>query len=149
MDVRFAVARLRPSPTWRTLAQAGDYDGAYEVLRREGAAAVRGTPDDLLLAADVMRLSRHPRPAVDTLRRIIREHGSDPRATLAAFTLGRLLLEELGEPREVAEDALAREVEAWSNARMAGKARERALHYVQKHPDGRRIRSVRRYGGLE
>jgi transmembrane sensor len=159
------AAKRRAGPSWRVHAQEGDYRGAYEVLSREGAAAVRGTPDDLLLAADVMRLSHHPQRAVAPLRRIISEHGRDPRATLAAFTLGRLLLEELGEPREaaaafalvqsreprgpLAEDALAREVEAWSHARVAGKARERALQYVAKYPDGRRTRSVRRYGGLE
>jgi transmembrane sensor len=159
------AARRRPASSWRVHASEGDYDGAYEALRREGPSAVRGTPHDLLLAADVMRLSHHPREAVGPLRRVIREHGRDPRATLAAFTLGRLLLEELGEPREaaaafalvqsreprgpLAEDALAREVEAWSNARMASTARERALQYVHKYPDGRRARSVRRYGGLE
>jgi hypothetical protein len=58
---------------------------------------------------------------------------SDPRAPLAAFTLGRVLLRELARPREAAaafaqaralaprgpfvEDALAREVEAWLQAR--------------------------------
>ncbi|MEO7092617.1 MAG: hypothetical protein ABI175_05150, partial [Polyangiales bacterium] len=89
----------------------------------------------------------------------------DPRAPLAAFTLGRVLLEELGQPGQaaeafakaralggagpLAEDALAREVEAWWRAGATDKAHERAEEYVKVYPKGLRIRSVRKYGGLE
>ena len=102
--------------------------------------------------------------AVAPLSRLLREHAADPRAPLAAFTLGRVLLDELGRPREAAQsflrvqeldpsgplsqDALAREVEAWSRAGEGSSARARALQYVQKYPTGRRLRSVRHFGEL-
>lgn len=153
-----------PGSNWTALAQEGRFDSAYEALVQRGMDAVRG-PAELLLAADVARLSRHPAGAVAPLRRLLREHPQDPRAPLAAFTLGRGLLDELGRPREAAEafrsaqdlepdgplaaDALAREVEAWSRAGETQRARERALLYLQRHPEGDRRRSVQRYGGIE
>jgi len=151
--------------TWGAYAQDGDFDRAYEALRREGLGAVADQPAELLLAADVARLSRHPADAVAPLRRLVSGHPHDPRAPLAAFTLGRVLLEELGQPRAaadafaearalapegpLAEDALAREVEAWSRAGDAAQAQKRAQDYEAQYPNGRRRRAVRRYGGLE
>jgi transmembrane sensor len=151
-----------PAPhRWKTLAEEGDFDGAY----RELARVNHDEPDDLLAAADVARMSHHPSEAVDYLRRLLRAHAKDPRAPLAAFTLGRVLLDDLGRPAEAAEvfvaagqlapdgplasDALAREVEAWSHAGEAEQAHARAQEYVRRFPAGSRIRSVRRYGGLE
>jgi transmembrane sensor len=102
---------------------------------------------------------------VEPLERAFSLHAADPRAPLAAFTLGRVLLDDLGRPREaadafarartvspsgpMAQDSLAREVEAWSRAGETAIARERAAEYVRLYPDGRRLRSVLRYGGLE
>ena len=92
-------------------------------------------------------------------------HSDDPRAALAAFTLGRVLLDELGRPREaqdafsrarslapaapLAEDALAREVEAASRAGDVARARALAVEYEVAYPAGTRLRAVRRHGGLE
>lgn len=150
-----------PSP-WKSLAHDGDYDKAFEALE---SATVKDEPNELLQAADVARLSHHPAKAVPHLKRVIEKHSGDPRAPLAAFTLGRVLLEELGHPREaadafaksralapsgtLAEDALAREVEAWSKSGDAGKARTRAEEYVEKYPKGLRIKSVKKFGGFE
>lgn len=147
---------------WRSSARAGDFELAYRALENAGNAAVRDEPGDLLLAADVARMSRHPQAAVPRLTRIVAAHRSDPRAPLAAFTLGRVLLEELGRPHEaanlfadaraldrsgeLAEDALAREVEAWSRSGDGTRARQRAEEYQQLYPNGRRLRSVLRYG---
>ncbi|MEM7609118.1 MAG: FecR domain-containing protein [Myxococcota bacterium] len=160
-------AAPEPAPTpWETLARDGRYGDAYEALEQEGGAArVRGSAQELMLAADVARLSGHPRRALEPLQRTLREYARDPRAPLAAFTLGRVYLEELGQPREaastfararrlspggsLAEDALAREVEAWDRAGEAGRAREVALEYLRLFPSGRRVSSVRRHGGLE
>ena len=121
--------------------------------------------EDLLLAADGMRMAGHPERGVEILRRILREHDGDPRAPLAAFTLGRVLLMELGRPREAAaafaevrrlspagafaEDALAREVEAWSQAGQTEQAQERARDYLRLYPGGRRAATVRSMGGME
>jgi len=152
-------------PSWRTLAKEQNYAAALARLTAEGPNAVRDTPDDLLLAADVARLGGHPDRAVAPLQRVIADHAFDPRAPLAAFTLGRTLLELLGRPREAAQafatarrldrrgaltqDALAREVESWASAGETGQAHARALDYVRLYPQGRRISAVRRLGGLD
>jgi len=158
-------ARPRASVSWRGLAQDGDYRGAYARMLAEGRDAVRDEPADLLFAADVARLSGHAGDAIARLERVVRLHSGDSRAPLAAFTLGRTLLDELGRPREAAEafatsrrlapagaltqDALAREVESWSRAGEARLARERALQYVNRYPAGRRLKAVRHHGGLD
>jgi len=165
------VAPAKPSPShraeskrsWRELAEDGEYDAAWDAL---GAAAQPSDePGDLLLAADVARLSHHPAEAVTQLRKVIRDHANDPRAPLAAFTLGRVLLEALGEPREAAEafaraeelapdgplaqDAIAREVEALSRAGETAGAHARAVEYLRRYPDGRRLHAVKRFGGID
>jgi len=159
------VASAVEVPTWRALALQGQHAEAYEALQREGKDAVRDNVADLMLAADVARLSGHAGQAVAPLRQVVGSHAGDPRAPLAAFTLGRVLLDELGRPGEAAgafaaarrlapggalsQDALAREVEALAKAGQSVAARDRALEYVQSYPEGRRIQSVRRYGGVE
>ena len=146
---------------WKTLAGAGDYDRAYEALREGGGQRVADVPNDLLLAADVARLSHHPAQAVAPLESIVRDHAGDARAPLAAFTLGRVLLEELARPGDaadafakaralapsgsLAEDALAREVEAAARAGDAARARQRADEYLERYPQGSRAATVRRY----
>lgn len=153
-----------PSSTWRELAQDGDYAGAFARMVSEGAGAVHDDPADLLLSADVARLGGHPEKAVSPLSRVMSSHPDDSRAPLAAFTLGRTLLDQLGRPREAAEafakarqldghgalaqDALAREVESWSRAGEASLAHQRATEYVDRYPKGRRLPAVRRLGGL-
>jgi transmembrane sensor len=154
---------VAPKVSWRSLCQSGDYDAAYRLL--ESGTVVENEPAALMDAADAARLSNHPEASVAYLRRVLREHSRSPVAPLAGFTLGRVLLERLGQPSEAAEafasarsiapqgslaqDALAREVEAWSKAGNSHEAYERAQLYVQLYPSGRRLRAVRLYGGLE
>jgi transmembrane sensor len=162
-------AAAPPSPqataSWRTLAQDGNYAGALARITQSGPESVKNEPGDLLLAADVARLGGQPERAVAWLERVVRAHASDSRAALAAFTLGRTLMDQLGRPREaaiafaearklgkggaLAEDALAREVEGWSRAGEATLARQRALEYVERYPKGRRRAAVKRLGELE
>src|SRR5262249_40185775 len=133
---------------WKTLADEGDFDAAYAEMTRSGAPTLHDQPDELLMAADVARLSHHAADAVEPLGRLVRDHAHDPRAPLGAFTLGRVLLEELGRPRAAAAafldvarlapdgplvpDALAREVEAWSRAGEVDRARARAEEYLRR-----------------
>ena len=149
--------------SWRPLAERGQYEEARRALRKAGPSAVRDDTADLLLAADAARLSGHPAEAVPYLERVLRGHARDPRAGLASFTLGRVLLDELGRPREavdafalarssggpLAEDALAREVEALSRAGDVTRSRELALLYRRLYPNGRRAKAVSRFGGLD
>jgi len=117
---------------------------------------------ELLLAADRARLAGRAEEGADLLRKLLREHAGDPRAPLAAFTLGRLLLMELGRPTDaaaafaearrlapsgpLAEDSLARQVEALSKAGLTADARARADEYQRLYPNGRRIATVRMAG---
>ena len=119
----------------------------------------------LLAEVDVARAEGKPERAVELLRRILSEHPRDPRASLAAFTLGRVLLNELGRPREAAaafhevrrrapasqfaEDALAREVEAWNAAGEPARARALAVVYLERYPSGRHALRLKALAGLE
>jgi transmembrane sensor len=148
---------------WRPLAESGRYEEARAALKKAGPNAVRDETADLLLAADAARLGGYPSEAVPYLERVVRAHASDPRSSLASFTLGRVLLDELGRPREaaeafararkaggpLAEDALAREVEAASRAGDTTRSRELAREYVTRYPKGRRLKAVSRFGGLD
>jgi len=122
-------------------------------------------PRALLAAAERARRAEQLDEAIVLLRRIVEQHPRDPRAPYAAFILGRVLLDELGRPREAAEafarvggldprtpllpDALAREVESWFRAGELVRAEARGREYLSRYPDGRRIREVRRYSRIE
>jgi transmembrane sensor len=126
---------------WKALAAQGKHREAYDALGSLTPTQLRN-PEELLMAADTARLSGHPSHAVPFLERVLSQFRRDPRAPLAAFTLGRTLI-ALGNPARAAqrfaevrsfapsgslpEDALAREVEAWSLAGQQDRARERAL----------------------
>jgi transmembrane sensor len=154
-----------PDPDWRTLAQNGMFDKAYALLMTRREEIQPNDAGDLLLMADVARLAGHPQSALAPLKRVVDTCRTDPRAPLAAFTLGKVLLDELGDPRGAAdafararslapegpmsEDALAREVEAHWRAGETGLARERAEEYVKKYPEGRRVGPVKHYGGID
>ena len=150
--------------SWRDLARDGEFAKANAALVLPDAPPVRDVPDDLLLVADVKRLTHHAAEAVAPLRQILRDHVSDPRAPLAAFTLGRVLLDldRAGEAAEafaqadalapdgpLAEDAIARQVEALARDGNTALAHQVAERYVSRFPDGRKLRSVRRFGRLE
>lgn len=150
---------------WRLLAQDGQFDQAYQELEAKDLAAASDEAGDLLLLADIARLSHHPAEAVAPLGKLLQKHRSDPRAALCAFTLGRILMEDLGKPQEAAaafreaqsldpgfamiEDALAREVQALWRAGDSTAAHERALEYLRRFPDGSGARSVRRFGAID
>ncbi|HJL15958.1 MAG TPA: FecR domain-containing protein [Sandaracinaceae bacterium LLY-WYZ-13_1] len=149
-----------PAARWRSLAERGDFAGAHAAI--VAGEPVRDVPEELMAAADAARLSGHPEQALTHLRQVLRRHPDDPRAPLAAFTLGRVLLDELGRPARaadafararrsdgpLAEDALAREVEARSRAGEQATARALAQEYLRRFPEGRREPRVRGFGGL-
>lgn len=156
-------ARPRRADSWRQHAEQGDFGRAYALLEGQGAR-VADDVEELLLAADAARLSGHPAQAVPFLQKVEARHAGDPRAPLAAFTLGGVLMNQLGRPREaeaaygraralapdssLSQDALARQVEAAHRAGDQARARALALEYLERHPDGRRLNAVRRFGGL-
>ncbi len=150
LDLAGDVAEKAAS--WRKLAKRGDYANAYQALAPVASNGVRDEPSDLMLAADVARLSRHPGEATRYLSRVADGFPRDKRAPLAAFTLGRVLLEDLGQPARAADafrraqqlapngpmasDALAREVEAARRAGQLERAKQVARRYLELYPEG-------------
>jgi transmembrane sensor len=151
------------SQRYRSHVARSDYPGAFAVLSHNPALA-GDSVEELLVAADVARLSNHPAQAVPYLQRILREHARDDRAPLAAFTLGRTL-SGLGRAREAmntfarvrstwpaspfAEDALVRQTEAAAKLGDRAAAARLAEQYDREYPKGRRRAEVRRHAGLE
>lgn len=162
--VREPATSTSASKRWRTHADAGEHDEAWTLLDA-GGHVDRRDPEALMAAADVARLTRHPEQAIVWLAIVVDDHRDSSLAPLAAFTRGRLLLERLGDPAgaaamfaearalapkgPLAEDALAREVEALAKAGEASKARERAEQFVERFPAGSRRRAVEGWGGLD
>jgi transmembrane sensor len=146
--------------SWRKLAKRGAYVDAYKALGPAASKSVRDEPADLMLAADVARLSRHPGEATRFLARVSDGFPRDKRAPLAAFTLGRVLLEDLGQPGRAADafrraqqlapkgplaaDALAREVDAAQRAGQVDRARQVAARYVELYPEGPQAQRLRK-----
>ena len=162
---RKARRPAKSAPDWRELARAGDFEAAAKLLREDASRVPAGDPAALMLAADTMRYAGAPAEAAPYLERVYQKHASDRRAAPASFTHGLLLLEKLGRPADaaaafarvqklgpgkaLAEDALAREVEAWYRSKRADRARARAQTYLERYPDGHRADAVRHYGDLE
>lgn len=149
--------------SWREHALAGRHAEAFEALGASDAAPVRDQVEDLMLAADAARLSGHGAEALRYLERVAVEHADHSQAALASFTMGRILSSRgqavdaarafararaQAPSGSLAQDALAREVEAWHRAGDTARAHALALEYVARFPAGRRLAAVRRYGGL-
>jgi hypothetical protein len=78
----------------------------YAALGPDGLAkaTLRATSiEELLELADIARLSGHPQDAVAPLKRALDAFRSSRQAALAAFTLGRVLLDQLNSPPPAAE----------------------------------------------
>jgi transmembrane sensor len=147
-----------PSRAYRSRIGRHDYRAAYTILARHPALA-GDTVEELLLAADVARLSEHPAEAVPYLQRILRDHPRDERAHQAAFTLGRTFT-RLGRTREavgmfarvrsewpdnpLAEDALVRQAQAAAQLGDREAAQRLADEYAREYPGGRRRAEVGR-----
>lgn len=152
------VMSAQPEATTPSLRSAND-GGNTPAPLGSGAHSSARNAQQLLTDVDTARASGQTSRAVELLREILRDYPNDPRAPLAAFTLGRVLLNELGRPREAAaafqqvrqkaptsqfaEDALAREIEAWTRASEPGRARALATIYLERYPNGRHARRVK------
>jgi transmembrane sensor len=148
---------------WREVAERGEFAQAYELLRKTPQPPADDV-EELLLAADAARLSGHPEAALRYLERVVNDHARDSRAPVAAFTLGGVLMQQLDRAHDaevaygkaralslhssLAQDALARQVEAAHRAGDAARARSLATEYLEQFPNGRRVNAVRRFGGL-
>jgi len=103
--------------------------------------------------ADEARSRGQHKKAIAALTELINIHGDDPRSALAAFSLGRVLVDANESPKTAArafakarklspegplvEDALLREIEAWHDARDTRRVEKRAAKYLRLFPHGR------------
>lgn len=162
-----AAPRTRPPsgspPAWRLLAEQRRFQEAYRLLPE--TPQLIETPQDLLLAADSARLSGHPEAATKYLAKIVSQYPKDFSAQLAAFSLGSIYLDQLDRPIDaalrfgqaralagtgaLAEDALARQLEALVRSGDTLQAHARAEEYVRLFPTGRQVDLARRLGGLD
>jgi transmembrane sensor len=115
--------------------------------------------DAMLARADAARARGDTREAARWLTELEQTHGDDPRGALAAFTLGRIQLEGLHEPRAAAatfarivargtprallEDAQARRVEALLRAGDLTEARHALAELERRWPSARRLDEAR------
>ena len=163
LQERLVPRREVAAARWVTLADQKRFGEAYGLLRQVPMHDL-SDPDDLLLAADVARQAGRPEHAVPFLDRVVKEHPQELCAQLAGFSLGKIYLDNLDQPAlaarrfadvramapggGLAQDALAREVEAWARAGETSRARDGALEYVHVYPHGRRLAAVRDLGGI-
>jgi tetratricopeptide (TPR) repeat protein len=163
LQQRVVPRRQVAAARWVALAGEKRFDEAYGLLQKVPMREL-DDPDDLLLAADVVRQAGRPDQAVPFLERVVKDHPHELCAQLAGFSLGKVYLDSLNEPAlaassfarvlaaaptgGLAQDALAREVEAWSRAGETARAHASALEYVRLYPQGRRLSAVRDLGGI-
>ncbi len=130
---------------------------------RDGTAPAPNA-EVLMARADEARAAGRSERAAVLLGRAMALRG-DPAAGLAAFTLGRLELEQLDRPGRAAvafagalrrslpprlrEDASARLVEAYRRSGDAAAARRAARSYLSAYPEGRHVERVRAHAGGE
>jgi hypothetical protein len=163
LQQRLVPRRQVAAARWMALAGEKRFGEAYGLLRQVPLHEL-SNPDDLMLAADVARQAGRPERAVPFLERVVKEHPNEVSAQLAGFSLGKVYLDNLGEPAlaarsfaavrsmapggGLAQDALAREVEAWARAGDKAQARDGATDYARLYPRGRRLGAVRDLGGI-
>jgi transmembrane sensor len=123
----------------------------------EPRAAENAVPLDDLARADAARKDGKPKEALAILQSVVDAKG--PNAPLAAFTMGKIHSETLGDPVEGAssfelalrlglpvgldEDALARVVDCYGRSGKRSEAAHAAAQYEARFPNGRHLARVR------
>lgn len=121
------------------------------------------SPSDALSRSDALRRQGRPEAAAALLRAALAESPRPRQAALLAFSLGRLQLDLLQQPRPAArsfqmarhaglpatlrEQALAREVHAWAAAGAHQQAKAAARSYLGQYPQGPNRELVLRWLG--
>jgi len=130
--------------------------------RREASGGGAGAPDAAALIARAKDAARagDPGGAAQAYEALLRAHPRDPRASLAAFELGRLRMDRLGDrpgavrafrraltlgrASPLRQDALRRLVELYDTLGNDQACRRMRERYLADHPDGRYAREVGR-----
>jgi hypothetical protein len=156
-------ASKEPEPTPQVQIREFD-DGSLPIEKPTSTVSVRpDTVDALWKQADAARRRGDSKAARVILTQLLNEYEEDPRAALAAFSLGRVLLDsdhsaktaarafakarKLSPDGPLVEDALLREIEAWHHAGDSRRVDKRSEKYLRLFPGGRYRRQIREMGG--
>ncbi len=147
-----------PAPVPKDARDARDGKSESSERKKTGDSA-----SELLAVADRARASGRPRDAVAPLERIVREHPESSHAAIAAFTLGKVQADQLGEaargadsferavaiglPASLAEEAWARIAEIRGKQGDLARASSAAQHYLATYPGGRHESAMMRWSG--
>jgi transmembrane sensor len=153
-----------PEPETETNRDYGTGTGTENAPAPEPVATVKVTPkrarmDEALARADALRAAGDAAGAADLLDAALAVDDRSPAAGLAAFTLGRLALDRLGQPERAArafarvialgsphgllEDAYARRAEALIRSGDRAAAEAALSEYERAFPDARRAPALR------
>ncbi len=133
-----------------------------ESLPAEVSLNTSETVETLWKRADTARRRGDAETARRALAELLNEHEEDPRAALAAFSLGRVLLDsghsaktaarafakarKLSPEGPLVEDALLREIEAWHHDGDSRRVKSRSKKYMRLFPKGRYRKQIREMG---
>ena len=152
-------------PEWQRLFNLGEFDAAHRELEAQGgfaagfdASLATASAEQAVNLADVAAHAGYRGRAVGALRQVLIRYPTDPVAPLAAYKLGNLL-EKMGDRAgaveafaayrrlsptgDLAEDALARQVDVAIERGDLELARQLADQYAQDFPNGRRLSEIR------
>jgi len=162
-----ALPPVSAAPEWQVLADKGDdYVAAWQAIERQGGfdAVLRsaGSAVQLMSLVDVARGNGKRADAMRALRAVIDRFPNDPRAALAAYTLGNLLenagdrigaakayaeYRALSPKGDFAEDALARQLDAAIAEGNVDLSKQLLEQYTKDFPTGRRLAELRKRVG--
>lgn len=150
------------APEWQVHADRDDYVSAWKSVEGQGGFdAVLGkasSASQLMSLVDVARANGQRAAAIKALRSVVEKHPGDPRAALAAYTLGDLLEKSgdragaakayaayrtLSPKGDFAEDALTRQIDAAIAQGNVEHAKKLADQYAKDFPTGRRLGEIR------
>jgi TolA-binding protein len=148
---------LQALPAAQTVRPTREKRSARSAATR---AQARDDASELMREADALRLHGQAEQAVKPLRTLFERYPDDARAPLAAFALGRVLLDDLHRPADaaaafarvrtlspdgaLAPDALAREASAWQAAGQSARAHKLAEQYLALYPRGRHAKALQK-----
>jgi transmembrane sensor len=162
LDARSAAAPRATAPDWRKLASSGQYAQALDAAEAVGFGEEcnHASAADLVTLGDAARYSGRFARARDAYSAVRRRFPRDERAAVAAFALGRLSADQLGDQADaaswfrtylaehpegrLARDALGRLVEALQRGGDTAGARREARRYLDHYPDGPHAEVARR-----
>ena len=146
------------APLWRQALADADGDRTLALLGQKAFKAQRFAALDakeLMLLADFARGARRASDAVVPLELVVAKYSKSSVGPLAAFTLGKLYLGQLGQPalaaqafetaitlglpRSLQEQAYARRAKAYHQAGDHAKARQAAQSYRDAYPSGKQL----------